>query len=35
MLTKALDKCRSMEVVHKETRSIRELESPTAEDKPA
>ena len=34
MLTKALDKSRSMEVVLKETQSIRELENTTAEDKP-
>ena len=32
-LTKALDKSRSMEVVHKETQSIRELGNPTAESK--
>ena len=32
-LAKALDKSRSMEVVHKETQSIREIGNPTAESK--
>lgn len=33
-LTKALDKSRSMEIVHKETQSIRELGNPTPEREP-